>query len=158
MGQDMGQDMGQGDMGQGAPAGLATSSDGGAGDGGGGGEAEGARTCSLCLAPRRYPTATSCGCARLRIPSSTARPARPPTRPAARTHARTHAEGARARTHDARTQAPSQPPTHPARHPPRRRHIFCWQCVHEWLDGKGECPLCRQEITATSLLCLHGYT
>ena len=86
--------------GQGAPGGVATGSDGGAGDDGGDGEADGARTCSLCLAPRCYPTATSCGRARLLTPPFTARPrschanpiplSRPPARPPTCTGPLTH--------------------------------------------------------------------
>lgn len=30
-------------------------------------------------------------------------------------------------------------------------HIFCWNCIHRWLRGKEECPICRK-ITEPSRL------
>ena len=36
-------------------------------------------------------------------------------------------------------------------------HIFCWECVHEWVAEKGACPLCRTAAAPANLLCLHRY-
>lgn len=36
-------------------------------------------------------------------------------------------------------------------------HIYCWECVHEWVAEKGACPLCRTKADPMSLLCLHRY-
>ncbi|XP_075646050.1 peroxisome biogenesis factor 10 [Castanea sativa] len=34
-------------------------------------------------------------------------------------------------------------------------HIFCWNCIMEWCNEKPECPLCRNPITHSSLVCLY---
>ncbi|KAL4597647.1 hypothetical protein ACB092_11G003400 [Castanea dentata] len=34
-------------------------------------------------------------------------------------------------------------------------HIFCWNCIMEWCNEKLECPLCRNPITHSSLVCLY---
>ena len=31
-------------------------------------------------------------------------------------------------------------------------HIFCWNCINEWILEKPECPLCRQGIQAQHIL------
>ncbi|GAB4816692.1 hypothetical protein N2152v2_003738 [Parachlorella kessleri] len=34
-------------------------------------------------------------------------------------------------------------------------HVFCWRCIAEWVIQKPECPLCRADVTAPSLVCVH---
>ena len=36
-------------------------------------------------------------------------------------------------------------------------HIFCWQCVAEWVSEKAECPLCRNEAQPQQLVCLQHF-
>lgn len=36
-------------------------------------------------------------------------------------------------------------------------HVFCWECVTDWVREKPECPLCRQSISAQKVLPLRGY-
>jgi peroxin-10 len=36
-------------------------------------------------------------------------------------------------------------------------HVFCWECVMDWVKEKPECPLCRQSIAAQKVLPLRGY-
>lgn len=36
-------------------------------------------------------------------------------------------------------------------------HVFCWECVMDWVKEKAECPLCRQSISAQKVLPLRGY-
>lgn len=36
-------------------------------------------------------------------------------------------------------------------------HLFCWKCIVEWVQTKPQCPLCREEFTASRLVCLQNY-
>lgn len=36
-------------------------------------------------------------------------------------------------------------------------HLFCWQCIHEWLQNKPECPLCREKFGPNRLVALANY-
>lgn len=36
-------------------------------------------------------------------------------------------------------------------------HVFCWECVMDWVKEKAECPLCRQSVSAQKVLPLRGY-
>lgn len=36
-------------------------------------------------------------------------------------------------------------------------HVFCWDCLQEWLADKSECPLCRQPTSPQSVRCMHGH-
>jgi peroxin-10 len=36
-------------------------------------------------------------------------------------------------------------------------HVFCWECVMDWVKEKPECPLCRQSISPQKVLPLRGY-
>lgn len=36
-------------------------------------------------------------------------------------------------------------------------HVFCWECVMDWVKEKAECPLCRQSISPQKVLPLRGY-
>ncbi len=35
-------------------------------------------------------------------------------------------------------------------------HVFCWECVQDWVKEKAECPLCRQAIKPEKVLPLRG--
>ncbi|KAJ9401882.1 hypothetical protein DTO282F9_1172 [Paecilomyces variotii] len=35
-------------------------------------------------------------------------------------------------------------------------HVFCWNCIRDWVREKPECPLCRQEVLASKVLPLRG--
>ena len=35
-------------------------------------------------------------------------------------------------------------------------HVFCWECVHDWVREKAECPLCRQRVMGSKVLPLRG--
>ena len=35
-------------------------------------------------------------------------------------------------------------------------HVFCWECITNWIREKPECPLCRQNIQAQHVLPLRG--
>jgi peroxin-10 len=34
-------------------------------------------------------------------------------------------------------------------------HLYCYECIVESLTSKAECPLCRQQATASSVLCVY---
>lgn len=36
-------------------------------------------------------------------------------------------------------------------------HLFCWYCIHQWCKNKAECPLCREDIELSQLVCLHHF-
>jgi peroxin-10 len=36
-------------------------------------------------------------------------------------------------------------------------HVFCWECVMDWVKEKAECPLCRQRVAPQKVLPLRGY-
>lgn len=35
-------------------------------------------------------------------------------------------------------------------------HLFCWDCIHGWLEAKEECPLCRRKFEPSRLVYLHN--
>jgi peroxin-10 len=37
-------------------------------------------------------------------------------------------------------------------------HLFCWVCIIELLKFKGECPLCREDLTTSSVIFLQNYS
>ena len=37
-------------------------------------------------------------------------------------------------------------------------HIFCWHCIHEWLQMKNECPLCREPLQSSRIILLQNYS
>lgn len=36
-------------------------------------------------------------------------------------------------------------------------HIFCWNCIHQWLKERYECPICRTSTDTTRLIYLINY-
>ncbi|XP_029647018.1 peroxisome biogenesis factor 10 isoform X2 [Octopus sinensis] len=36
-------------------------------------------------------------------------------------------------------------------------HLFCWSCILEWCQTKGECPLCREKLLSCRLIYLQNY-
>lgn len=36
-------------------------------------------------------------------------------------------------------------------------HVFCWDCISDWVVEKPECPLCRQAIAPNTFLRVHHY-
>lgn len=36
-------------------------------------------------------------------------------------------------------------------------HIFCWQCLTNWLQYRNECPTCRRVVQSNRLVFLHNY-
>jgi len=36
-------------------------------------------------------------------------------------------------------------------------HLFCWQCILDWLDQKEECPVCREGIKKSSVVFLKNF-
>lgn len=35
-------------------------------------------------------------------------------------------------------------------------HLFCWSCILDWLDQKEECPVCREPMTKSTVVCLRN--
>ncbi len=35
-------------------------------------------------------------------------------------------------------------------------HIFCWECIRDWVKEKPECPLCRREVAVQHILPLRA--
>ena len=36
-------------------------------------------------------------------------------------------------------------------------HVFCWECIADWLNDKGECPLCRKTVEPRQLIRLQHF-
>lgn len=36
-------------------------------------------------------------------------------------------------------------------------HIFCWECILEWLTTKNECPICREPSKPSNVVYLFNY-
>ncbi|XP_013412893.1 peroxisome biogenesis factor 10 [Lingula anatina] len=36
-------------------------------------------------------------------------------------------------------------------------HLFCWDCILEWCESKLECPLCREKLEPSRLVCLQNF-
>ncbi|XP_059490562.1 peroxisome biogenesis factor 10 [Neocloeon triangulifer] len=36
-------------------------------------------------------------------------------------------------------------------------HLFCWECILEWLNSKTECPLCREPFQPSRVVRLQNY-
>lgn len=36
-------------------------------------------------------------------------------------------------------------------------HLFCWNCLLDWLDERNECPLCREAVKKSQVILLQNY-
>lgn len=36
-------------------------------------------------------------------------------------------------------------------------HLFCWSCIMDWMDQKEECPVCREPIKKSTIVCLMNF-
>eukprot|EP01114_Cavostelium_apophysatum_P019993 TRINITY_DN6586_c0_g1_i2.p1 TRINITY_DN6586_c0_g1~~TRINITY_DN6586_c0_g1_i2.p1 ORF type:complete len:302 (+),score=32.30 TRINITY_DN6586_c0_g1_i2:35-940(+) len=36
-------------------------------------------------------------------------------------------------------------------------HLFCYACITEWCNTKSQCPLCRQEVDPSAIVCVYQY-
>nr|XP_039270587.1 peroxisome biogenesis factor 10-like [Styela clava] len=36
-------------------------------------------------------------------------------------------------------------------------HLFCWKCIHSWINTKPECPICRESLKPNKLVCLMNF-
>ncbi|KAG5683664.1 hypothetical protein PVAND_012931 [Polypedilum vanderplanki] len=36
-------------------------------------------------------------------------------------------------------------------------HLYCWNCICDWLKYKSECPICREHLTQSSVIFLQNY-
>lgn len=37
-------------------------------------------------------------------------------------------------------------------------HLFCWDCILDWLDEREECPICREKIKKSNVVQLQNYS
>lgn len=37
-------------------------------------------------------------------------------------------------------------------------HLFCWSCILDWLDQKEECPVCRELIKKSTVVCMMNFS
>jgi peroxin-10 len=36
-------------------------------------------------------------------------------------------------------------------------HLFCWECIMDWLQTKEECPICRTQVTCSRIVPLQNH-
>lgn len=36
-------------------------------------------------------------------------------------------------------------------------HVFCWDCLMQWVSTNQACPICRKQCTARDIVCLYNY-
>lgn len=36
-------------------------------------------------------------------------------------------------------------------------HLFCWDCIIDWLDEREECPICREKLKKSNVVQLQNY-
>lgn len=36
-------------------------------------------------------------------------------------------------------------------------HVFCWECIMDWLDKKEDCPICREKLTKSTIVFLKNF-
>lgn len=36
-------------------------------------------------------------------------------------------------------------------------HLFCWECIMEWLGQREECPICREPLKQSRIIFLQNY-
>lgn len=37
-------------------------------------------------------------------------------------------------------------------------HLFCWRCIHEWLQTNDFCPICRKRLNPREIIPLQNFT
>lgn len=37
-------------------------------------------------------------------------------------------------------------------------HLFCWVCIHEWLQTNSFCPICRKTLNPRQIIPLQNYS
>lgn len=37
-------------------------------------------------------------------------------------------------------------------------HLFCWHCIHEWLQTNEFCPICRKTLNPRNIVPLQNFT
>lgn len=37
-------------------------------------------------------------------------------------------------------------------------HLFCWFCIHKWLQTSNECPICRKTLNPRKIVPLQNFT
>lgn len=37
-------------------------------------------------------------------------------------------------------------------------HLFCWYCIHEWLQTNDFCPICRKTLNSRKIVLLQNFT